>query len=128
MEGSNIFEIASRNKYRFSYKGSITVEDLWDLSVTALDNIFKGLKAKERQAQEESLLDTRTKEDMETEIKIAIIRHIVRVKQMEQESRQNARVKAEQKKKIEDVLAAKQDQALYEKSEAELLAMLAEME
>lgn len=127
MSENNIFEIASRNKYRFNYKGSITTEDLWDLPVTALDSIFKELKAKEKQASEESLLDTRTKEDVETEVKIAIIRHIVRAKQLEQENRKSAKVRAEQKKKIADALAAKRDRALYEKSEEELLAMLAEI-
>lgn len=127
MSENNIFEIAYRNKYRFNYKGSITTEDLWDLPVTALDSIFKELKAKEKQASEESLLDTRTKEDVETEVKIAIIRHIVRAKQLEQENRKSAKVRAEQKKKIADALAAKRDRALYEKSEEELLAMLAEI-
>ena len=41
----NKFEIAIRNKYRFPYKGMITIEDLWDLSVTQLDGIFKTLNA-----------------------------------------------------------------------------------
>ena len=128
MDNINIFEIATRNKYRFSYKGTIGVEDLWDLNVTALDTIFKGLKMQEKQSQEESLLHTKTKEDVELETKIAVVRRIVEVKQQEVANKKAAKEKAEQKKKIMAVLAEKQDAALYEKSEAELAAMLAEME
>lgn len=128
METMNIFEIATRNKYRFSYKGMIGVEDLWDLSVTALDSIFKGLKAQEKQSNEESLLDTPTNEDVETSTKIAIIRHIVQVKQKEAADRKNAKAKAEQKRKIREIIAEKQDQALQNKSIDELTALLAELD
>ena len=60
---TNIFEVATRRKYRFPYKGNISVEDIWDLPVTALDSIFKALNVKAKQAQEESLLKSKTKED-----------------------------------------------------------------
>ena len=125
---NNIFEIATRNKYRFTYKGTIGVEDLWDLGVTALDSIFKGLKAQEKQAQEESLLSSPTKADLELETKIAIIKHIVQIKQKEAEDRKNARVRADQKKRIAEIIAAKQDQALQNKSVEELSTMLAALE
>ena len=80
MEGEKFFEYAIRNKVRFPYKGSISVEDLWDLSVTDLDQIFKTLNAKLKQLQEESLLDIKTKETKVLDVQIAIIRYIVSVK------------------------------------------------
>ena len=37
---NELFKQATQNKYRFeSTKGLLTVEDLWDLSLTALDNV-----------------------------------------------------------------------------------------
>ena len=52
----NLFEIATRNRYRFTYKGVMTVEDLWDLNVEALDAIFKALNRNKKTADEDSLL------------------------------------------------------------------------
>ena len=57
----NIFESAVRNKTRFQFNGNINAEDLWDLSVTDLDTIFKGLNALANNAKQESLLDKPTK-------------------------------------------------------------------
>ena len=42
---TNMFEIAARNKFRFPFKGMISTEDLWDLSVENLDNVFKTLNS-----------------------------------------------------------------------------------
>lgn len=73
MEANKMFEVAVRNKFRFPFKGVISVEDLWDLSVQQLDGIFKTLKSQEQKAQEESLLDTRTPEDEALKTKIDIL-------------------------------------------------------
>ena len=73
MKTANIFEYATKNKLRFEYKGSISTEDLWTLSVTELDKIYKILNKKKKvEAEEESLLSTKTKEDEELEVQIAI--------------------------------------------------------
>ena len=53
----NLFEIATRNRYRFNYKGVMTVEDLWSLRVEDLDAIFTGfgliIKKKQRYVDNE---------------------------------------------------------------------------
>lgn len=124
---TNIFEVATRQKYRFSYKGSISVEDMWDLSLTALDSVFKTLNAKVKQAQEESLLNTKTKEDEETEIKIQIVRHIVSVKQAEAAAREKAKENKEMKQRLLEIKAAREDKRLEGLSDADLDKMISEL-
>ena len=121
----NLFEIATRKKFRFPYKGMISVEDLWDLSVNNLDTVFKALNAESKQANEESLLATKSAEDTILDMKINIVKHIVNVKLAEANERQLAAAKREQKRKLEELIANKQDEALQNKSVEDLQEMLA---
>ena len=50
------FEIASRVKPRFNHTGLISVEDLWDVPLEAIDGIFKQLNKEAKELKEESLL------------------------------------------------------------------------
>ena len=124
----NVFEIAARNKYRFPYRGQISVEDMWDLSVTELDKIFKTLNKQIKTAQEESLLETKTKEDEAIENQIAIVRHIVSVKQKEANDRLKEKERKAQKQRIMEIMADKEDEALKSKSPEELRKMLEELD
>lgn len=124
----NVFEIATRNKYRFPYRGQISVEDMWDLSVTELDKIFKTLNKQAKTAQEESLLETKTKEDEAIENQIAIVRHIVSVKQKEANDKLKEKERKAQKQRIMEIMADKEDEALKSKSTEELRKMLEELD
>lgn len=124
---TNIFEYAVRNKVRFPFKGMISVEDLWDLSLTNLDSIYKTLNKEVKQSEEESLLTTKTSVDTELEIQIAIVKHIVSVKLEEQEIREKASAKKAQKQKIMSIIATKEDEALQNTSVEDLKKMLDEL-
>ena len=119
-----MFEAAARNKYRFPFRGQISVEDLWDLSLTDLDSVFKALNSQKKQESEESLLAEPSAADAELENKIKIVRHIVSVKMAEKNAAQAAREKKERNQRIMEIIAAKQDEALQGKSIEELQAML----
>lgn len=125
---TNIFEYAVRNKVRFPFKGMISVEDLWDLSVTNLDSIYKTLNKQIKQSEEESLLVTKTNVDTELEVQIAIVKHIVSVKLEEQDAREKAAAKKAQKQKIMAIIATKEDEALQNSSVDDLRKMLEELE
>lgn len=122
-----MFEYATRNKVRFPFKGLISVEDLWDLSLTNLDSIYKTLNKQVKQSEEESLLNTKTTVDKELEVQIAIVKHIVAVKLAEQEAREKASAKKAQKQKIMAIIASKQDEALQNSSVEDLQKMLDEL-
>lgn len=128
MTTEKMFEIAVRSKMRFPFKGQISVEDLWDLDVNALDSVFKSLNAKVKVLQEESLLQTRSKESEELAIQIEIVKYIVSVKLAEAEARETAKANREKKQHILSILADKQEDALRGKSVEELQQMLDAME
>lgn len=119
-----MFEYATRNKVRFPFKGLISAEDLWDLSLTNLDSIFRALNKQVKLSEEESLLNIKTTEDKELDVQIAIVRHVVKIKLEEQEAREKALIKNEQKQKIMSIIAAKQDEALHNSSVEDLRKML----
>jgi hypothetical protein len=127
MSERNIFEMATRGKYRFPYRGQIAVEDLWDLNVTALDGIFKTLNSRAKEAKEESLLESKSAEDEILDSQIAIVKYIVSVKQQEANERSKAKERKEQKQKIMAIMASKQEETLNGKSIEELQKMLDEL-
>ena len=108
----NLFEIATRNRYRFNYKGVMTVEDLWSLRVEDLDAIFKMLNRQKKTADEDSLLATKSAEDQDLANKIDIVRYIVSVKLAEAAERVSAAEKKAQRDKIMEIVAKKKDKAL----------------
>ena len=101
MDMNTLFVMATRCKFRFPFKGQISVEDLWDLSVKNLDTIFKALNAEAKQAKEESLLATKSAADAELEAKIEIIKYIVAVKQEEAKQKATAAANKEQLQHIQ---------------------------
>lgn len=119
-----MFEIATRTKIRFPFRGMVSVEDLWDLSVRDLDSVFKTLNAQIKKSQEESLLATKTKEDETLSIQIEIVKHIVKTKLDEAEVAKQSKELKEKKQKIMEIIAAKQDESLQNASVEELQAML----
>ena len=119
-----LFENATRGKYRFSFRGSITVEDLWDLSPQNLDTIYKALTKELKQSQEESLLVKKTEVDAVLDDKINLVKYIVLTKLKEEDQRNKEREFKEKQQKILGLIADKQDNELQSKSIDELKDML----
>lgn len=123
----NLFELATRCKYRFPYRGQITIEDLWDLRPTDLDSIFKTLNAEAKKVSEESLLKLKAKEDEELSDKIAIVRYIVSVKLEEQKIQEKEKANKETKQKLLAIKARREEAALENISDEELDKMIKEL-
>ncbi len=128
MSDMNLFEVATRANYQFPFRGMINVIDLWDLSLTNLDSIFKSLNAEVKKFEEESLLHTKSKEDVEISNKIEIVKYIVNVKLDEKKKRENDKKNAETRQKLLEIKAKRQNAALENMSDEELDKALAELE
>lgn len=120
----NKFINAVRNKYRFTYHGSLTVEDLWDLSTKDLDNIFKSLNREIKAVNEDSLFDTLEGQDTVLQDKIDIVKYIFESKVAEAKAAQEAMCNKKKRERILEILAKKRDESLESCTEDELLAML----
>jgi len=111
-----LFEVATREKLRFPFKGLISVEDLWDLSLTNLDEVFKSLKAKEKRVNEESLLSSKTKEDTILDVQIEIVKHIFQTKKEEAAAKLLEKENKEKVQKLLRIKEQKENQALMDMS------------
>lgn len=131
----NIFEEASRSKLRFeTAKGSITVEDLWDLPLTngtqlSLDNLAKGLKRKLDDLSSESFvfLDTENAEKNTVSLQLEIVKYVINIKLEEYKAKEFALKKAAKREKIMNILADKAAASLQNLSEDELRKMLKDL-
>lgn len=123
----NIFEYAVENKLRFPYKGSVSVEDLYALTTVELDSIYKTLRREVKKANEESLLETKSDDDVVLSVKIEIVKRIVAKKLAQIEARNKAIRDKEQNDKILAIIAQKQDEDLHNKSVEDLKKMLVDL-
>jgi len=124
----SMFEIATRQKFRFPFKGMIQVEDLWDLNVKQLDQIFKTLNAQVKQSSEESLLDIKSAADEELSIKIDIVKYIVNVKIAEANTAKLSATKRQQKQQLLEILESKKSEDLKSKSVEELQKLIDDLD
>lgn len=127
MAVENIFEYATRNKLRFPYKGSISVEDLWDLTPSSLDSIYKVLNKQVKQEQEESLLTVKQETDSNLDVQIAIIKYIVSTKLQEKEAHMKAAAMKQRRDELAAIISEKETQALKDLPVDELRKMLQEV-
>jgi hypothetical protein len=126
-----LFEMASQFKFRYPYKGMITTEDLWDLTPAQLDTVYKTLNKELNAAQEDGLIVTKSADEgvkaNELRNKLEIVKHIFTAKQQAVELRRIAAENATKKQRIMEIIAKKQDNALENMSEEDLLKMLGEL-
>lgn len=122
-----MFEKATRQKLRFAFRGQSTIEDLWDLDAKSLDGIYQKLRAQQKEESGESLL-TPARTNKELSLKVDIVKHIVTVKLEEEKTRKDRAKVRKRRRRVSEILAQKQDEALFGKSEEELQKLLKEME
>lgn len=131
---SNIFEQASRKALRFeSTKGLQTVEDLWNLPLdsargSSLNSIAKAVNKVIKESEEETFVGTKSNALTEENLKLDILKHIIKVRQEENEKAVTASKIKKERERILEMIAVKKDQALAESSVEELEAKLKALE
>jgi hypothetical protein len=121
-----IFEKASRLALRFVFRGTIGVEDVWNLTLSELDSIYKELKKKQKDSTE-GLLQRKNTEDEKNDLRLQIVEHIFNVKKAELEVAKQAQDRKMQREKILNVIATKKDADLHNRSLEDLQKMVDEM-
>lgn len=122
-----MFEKASRLKLRFGTpRGVLSVEDLWDLDVRFLDNIYKDAMAQIKEESGDSLLNEPADKEIDERLQLSvdIIKHIVQLKLQERDAAKVAAQKQARKQKLMEILAEKQEGELREKSIDELRQLI----
>ncbi len=129
-----MFEKASRLKLHFdSSKGLLSVEDLWDLPLTSntgkasLDGLAKAVNRQLKDTQEESFVTPASKADEILQLKLEILKHIIQVRLVENETAAQAQSRAAQRQEILGLIKQKEGEALAGTSLEDLKKMAEEL-
>lgn len=124
-----MFEKAVRQDLRFpSSKGLLVPQQLWQLSLTDLNKIAMSVNKEIRNSEEESFIAVADKSTTENRLRLEILKHIIHVRQKENEQRLNKAKVSAQRAKIEEALAHRKDAELLSKTPEELAEMLKALE
>lgn len=124
-----IFKQASQQKVRFTTKkGLLSAEQLWDLSVTDLNEVAVALDSEYEQSGKKSFLTTRSVKDKTAKLKFDVVIDVLNTKVDAEEVAKSRAEKREKNKKIIALIAEKQDESLKNKSVKQLEAMLEDEE
>ena len=127
-----MFETITRMKLRFeTVRGSVTIEDVWDMPLTSkngfnLDELAKDLD-KKLETQEKSFVTTKKSSDEITELKFEAVKYIIKIKLEEKEARSLASKKKKEKEELLELLADIENQEKKKMTKEEILKKLEEL-
>lgn len=131
----NLFEVATRNQFRFpSDRGDLTVEQLWDLDLKSkngfdLDTIARAINKELKAETEESFVNiTPNPKKKPLEQKLELVKYIIETKMEEAKKAKERAERKEKREKLMRAIADKQDKQLSDASLEELQKELAAIE
>ena len=133
MSELNIFEYAAKNKLRCATeRGLLTAEDLFDIKLSnqagpSLDKIAISLD-EELSKTEKSFVKKVTPQNKELQIKLDIVKHVISVKQDQEEAKVAAAARATQRRILQEAIAKKKLEAIDNADLASLEAELAKID
>lgn len=127
----NIFEVAARKKIRFtSSKGALSVEQVFDLPLTSrhgdnLDSLAVAVDEEIQALPKKSFVARKANTGhAELELKLALLTHIIGVKEAEESTRLAQAANAPEIAKLKELLGNKQSEALAALTPEEIKARL----
>lgn len=124
-----MYKKALKMKLRFATtRGKLTTEDLFDLSLTDLNNIAIALDKKLSEIPRKSFISDIAPDTQEDELRFNIVKDVINTKLIERNAAQNAKAKAAEKAQLMEILHRKKNEALENLSVAEIEAKLASLE
>jgi len=120
----DIFMQATRCRLRFpSPIGYLRTEDLWSIALTSeastngasVEGVGAALLARQQQRQDQSVLrssSSRSEDQVELDLQVAIIRKVAEIREDEAEAKTLAASKASERRRLERLLAQKEEQEL----------------
>ncbi len=123
---TSIYKSAAAKGLRFpTPRGSITAEDLFQLSLTELDQIYRNI-APLVASQEVGLL--RQKADTDNDLRLAIVKDVFETKQAAADAAKTRAEAKARKARLLELIEQKRDESLAGKSVEELTALVGQME
>ena len=118
-----MYKQASKMKLRFATsKGNLSVEDLWDLSLPALDRLAVSYNEELAKSPRKSFITNDTPSNSELELKFNIVKDVITDKLKDKAAREAA-----EKARLTELLAKKQSEKMESMSEDEIRQRLAEL-
>ena len=125
-----MFEKLSRKKARFETpQGNLTVEDLWDIPLTApagranLDDLAKDLYQQIQAKELQSFVKKSNNADQLLQLKFEVVKYIIAVRLQEIEAAELLQINKEKKQRILSIIASKENEQLMSTSLEELRQM-----
>jgi hypothetical protein len=101
----------------------ISVEDLWDLSISDIDKVYTSINHALKATKDEGLLVKKDEKIETMELQLGIIKHVYETKTAEAKQRVAEYEKKEKLRRIDEIITKKQDSELEGKTIEELTAM-----
>lgn len=124
-----MYKVASKMKLRFAtVKGNLSVEDLWDLSLIALDKMAVAIDDEISKSPRKSFIAETTPENEVAKLKLNILKDIIETKMKEKNDKESEKRKQSERNKLLEILAKKEEASLENLSIEELKKKIAELE
>ena len=120
-----LFMKATRLKLTFNFKGIISVEDLWDLSLTSLDSLAQKLHAELEAAPKQSFIKNSASNQTSsiTQLKFDVVLAVLETKVAERDEAERALVRKQEIAQLDSLIAKAEGEVLASKPLEELKAL-----